>query len=167
MSRYATPLSFCVATQYIGWACTPLPVWAPAPCHCFLGEAGDPPCFWWCLCLCEGERDPGQINLWTQQCQDHGERGVCSLEACMFSASPPLISCQFHHHACLLGWEEIAASASPLPVIPNSCISTCRRSIWKCSSFHFRMCVGSWILEGFLISFHFYRSSPLVLVFVL
>ena len=102
-------------------------------CHCFFGEAGslhvsD------VLCLCEWERAPGQINLWTQQCQDHGERGVCSLEACMFSAPPPFNFLSIPS-SCVLAWLRSD--------IPNPCISACRRSIWKCSSFHFRMCVGS------------------------
>ena len=85
-------------------------------CHCFFGEAGslhvsD------VLCLCEWERAPGQINLWTQQCQDHGERGVCSLEAlnaCMFSAPPlPLFNFLSTPSSCMLAWLRSDSSISP------------------------------------------------------
>jgi hypothetical protein len=70
---------------------------------------------------------------------------VCSLP-------PPLpFSFNLHRHACFACLRSDGVSH-----IPNCCcLAPCRRSIWKCSSFHFRTYsdMGSWIFQRVLIFF--------------
>jgi hypothetical protein len=114
-------------------------VWAPISCHC-LGEAKPGPSLHIShgsvTCNFVSEPRPNTSEPAAPRSGTGRERPApWGLLMFVCSLPPPLpFSFNLHRHACFACLRSDGVSH-----IPNCCcLAPCRRSIWKCSSFHFR-----------------------------